>query len=93
MDLNGSVAVVTGASSGIGLSVAEHLTRAGAAVVRALVGWGARVIVYVACDPVALARDLASFQESGYALRELVGVDLFPTTHHVECVAALVPLR
>ena len=44
----------------------------------------------VACDPVALARDLATFQERGLVLDELVALDLFPTTHHVECVAKLV---
>lgn len=66
---------------------------AGRAVVQAVAGWGARAVAYVACDPVALARDVATFQESGYELAELVGLDLFPTTHHVECVAALVPRR
>jgi tRNA/tmRNA/rRNA uracil-C5-methylase (TrmA/RlmC/RlmD family) len=38
---------------------------------------------------VALARDVASFAAHGFGLGELVAVDLFPTTHHVECVALL----
>ena len=46
-------------------------------------------LVYVACDPVALARDVGLLRERGYALDELVAFDLFPNTHHVEAVARL----
>lgn len=66
-------------------------TGAGAAVVAAVAGAGPRAVAYVACDPVALARDVATFAAKGYALREIVALDLFPTTHHVECVALLAP--
>lgn len=48
-----------------------------------------RAIAYVACDPAALARDVAAFAVSGYRLRELRAFDAFPMTHHVECVALL----
>lgn len=48
-----------------------------------------RRIVYVACDPAALARDLAGFAEHGYGLASLRAFALFPMTHHVECVAVL----
>jgi len=50
---------------------------------------GARRIVYVACDPAALARDVATFAEHGYRLGALRAFALFPMTHHVECVAVL----
>ena len=50
-----------------------------------------RAIAYVACDPAALARDVAIFAEHGYVLESLRAFDLFPMTHHVECVAVLVP--
>ena len=46
-------------------------------------------VVYVACDPAALARDLATFAEHGYRLDSLRAFALFPMTHHVECVAVL----
>ena len=59
------------------------------AVVEQVVDRAPRAVAYVACDPAALARDLAIFAEHGYALRELRGFDLFPMTHHVECVALL----
>ena len=48
-----------------------------------------RTIVYVACDPAALARDLRSFADNGYQLTTLRAFALFPMTHHVECVAVL----
>ena len=59
--------------------------RAGArqAVVDAVCGLGPRTVVYVACDPAALARDVAFFSDQGYALVALRALDLFPMTHHV----------
>ena len=64
---------------------------AGRAVVEALAALRPAQIVYVACDPVALARDLAFFAERGYPVRSLRAFDLFPNTHHVEAVATLSP--
>jgi tRNA/tmRNA/rRNA uracil-C5-methylase (TrmA/RlmC/RlmD family) len=57
--------------------------------VQGIVDLAPRRIVYVACDPAALARDLASFAARGYALVGLRAFALFPMTHHVECVAVL----
>jgi tRNA/tmRNA/rRNA uracil-C5-methylase (TrmA/RlmC/RlmD family) len=64
---------------------------AGPAVSRLLAGTGARAVVYVACDPAALARDVAAFGKAGYRLAGLRGFDAFPMTAHVECVALLEP--
>ncbi|GLZ45297.1 23S rRNA methyltransferase [Actinomycetospora sp. NBRC 106375] len=50
---------------------------------------GAARIVLVACDPAALARDVAALAEHGYRLEHLRAFDAFPMTHHVECVATL----
>jgi tRNA/tmRNA/rRNA uracil-C5-methylase (TrmA/RlmC/RlmD family) len=58
-------------------------------VVEGIAALGPREVAYVACDPAALARDVATFGEQGYALRSLRAFDLFPMTHHVECVAIL----
>ncbi|AOY56397.1 class I SAM-dependent RNA methyltransferase [Candidatus Rhodoluna planktonica] len=63
---------------------------AGAKVVGRLVELAPKHIIYVACDPIALARDLKSFIAGGYRLAQLRAFDLFPHTHHVECVASLV---
>ncbi|QAY60589.1 class I SAM-dependent RNA methyltransferase [Microbacterium protaetiae] len=62
---------------------------AGTEVVRELAALAPASIVYVACDPVALARDLKTFRESGYEAAEVTAVDLFPNSHHVEAVTAL----
>lgn len=59
------------------------------AVVDQVVDRAPRAVAYVACDPAALARDVALFAERGYRLTALRAFDLFPMTHHVECVALL----
>lgn len=64
-------------------------TGAKAKVVREIVRRSPRAVAYVACDPAALARDVATFAEGGYELVGLRAFDLFPMTHHVECVATL----
>ena len=56
-----------------------------AAVVRAAPGR----VAYVSCDPVTLARDLALLAAGGYAIARVEPLDMFPQTHHVECVATL----
>jgi tRNA/tmRNA/rRNA uracil-C5-methylase (TrmA/RlmC/RlmD family) len=65
---------------------------AGRAVVERVLALRPRVVAYVACDPAALARDVAIAGDAGYRLSALRAFDLFPMTHHVECVARLVPL-
>ncbi|MDQ4051555.1 MAG: TRAM domain-containing protein [Actinomycetota bacterium] len=61
-------------------------------VVEQVVARSPRAVAYVACDPAALARDVAIFAERGYRLEALRAFDLFPMTHHVECVALLAPV-
>jgi tRNA/tmRNA/rRNA uracil-C5-methylase (TrmA/RlmC/RlmD family) len=66
-------------------------TGADHATVRHIAGLRPRRIAYVACDPAALARDLGRFAKEGYTPVTLRAFDLFPFTHHMECVAILVP--
>jgi len=51
-----------------------------------------RVIVYVACDPVAFARDAAFLIATGYELSGFVVLDAFPMTQHMECIAKFTPV-
>jgi len=64
--------------------------RAGAGVdaCELLLRMGAPEIVYVSCDPVTLARDVAVLQR-GYRITSLQVVDLFPQTFHLETVVVL----
>jgi tRNA/tmRNA/rRNA uracil-C5-methylase (TrmA/RlmC/RlmD family) len=64
---------------------------AGRVVVQAIAARAPRRIAYVACDPAALARDLATAQQAGLTVQSVRAFDLFPMTHHVECVAVLAP--
>ncbi len=60
---------------------------AGKNVVVAITRRRPRAIVYVACDPVALARDAKYLGERGYLLQKMRSFDMFPMTKHVESVA------
>lgn len=62
---------------------------AGASVLAAVAARRPRAIAYVACDPAALGRDLRLAAELGYVPVSVRAYDLFPMTHHVECVAIL----
>jgi tRNA/tmRNA/rRNA uracil-C5-methylase (TrmA/RlmC/RlmD family) len=64
-------------------------TGAGAAVMQGVAERSPRAIAYVACDPAALARDLSTAGKLGYHPRRITAYDLFPMTHHIECVAIL----
>ena len=46
------------------------------------------VIIYVSCNPSTLARDSKVLLDNKYSLNNIVGLDLFPMTHHIESVAA-----
>lgn len=96
---NSNVTIISG-------DVAQHLPRitsadvvildppregAGKAVISEILRLKPRTVVYVACDPAALARDTGYFLEKSYSLSALRGFDLFPMTHHIECVAQFSP--
>jgi 23S rRNA (uracil1939-C5)-methyltransferase len=64
--------------------------RAGAAdVVARLQPLAAARIVYVSCDPMTLARDLATLQRHGFSAGVATPVDMMPQTWHIEVVATV----
>lgn len=64
---------------------------AGKSVVAGIVKLAPRSVVYISCDPASLARDSAYFLHMGYSLSKIRAFDLFPMTHHIECVALYLP--
>jgi len=64
---------------------------AGKEVVQEIARISPRSIVYVACDPAALARDTAYLHENGFSLEKIRAFDLFPMTHHIESIALFTP--
>ncbi len=46
-------------------------------------------IVYVSCNPEALARDLGAVPGSGYGFERIQPIDMFPHTAHVETVVVM----
>jgi tRNA/tmRNA/rRNA uracil-C5-methylase (TrmA/RlmC/RlmD family) len=75
----GSTVVLDPPRSGAGNKVIAELLRLQPAA-----------IIYVACDPVALARDLGQLVPAGYKIDNIRALDLFPHTHHFETVVSLV---
>lgn len=54
-----------------------------------IIGFGVDKMVYIACKPTSLARDLEMLQGRGYKVERIACVDLFPNTYHVETCALL----
>ena len=63
---------------------------AGADVIERLVATAPAQVVYVACDPIAFARDARLLADRGYVLACLRALDLFPNTHHFEAIGTFV---
>jgi len=74
------IAVVDPPRSGLGVEITQ-----------AVLARRPRAVVYVACDPAGLARDVKAAGGAGYELAALRAFDLFPMTAHIECVALLTP--
>jgi 23S rRNA (uracil1939-C5)-methyltransferase len=64
--------------AGLGKEICLHLARV-----------AAPEIVYISCDPATLARDLQALLQSGYSIKAMNLVDLFPQTFHLETVTFL----
>ena len=64
---------------------------AGSDVVGRIAALGPRRVVMVSCDPATFSRDVRTYAGRGYGLRELLLLDMFPQTHHLEVVGLLVP--
>lgn len=54
-----------------------------------ILNFGVDRLVYIACKPTSLARDLEMIQGRGYKVEKISCVDLFPNTYHVECVVLM----
>lgn len=58
-------------------------------VAEAVIALEASKILYVSCNPRAMARDLKQFREAGYSIGAVDLFDMFPNTPHVECLTVL----
>lgn len=81
----------SGASPGATIVLDPPRSGAGREVVDLIAERTPAQVVYVACDPVAFARDVGYFAQRGWRLARLRSFDLFPHTHHVESIGLLLP--
>ncbi len=54
-----------------------------------IIDFGVDKMVYIACKPTSLARDLEMLQGRGYKVERIACIDLFPGTYHIETVCLL----
>jgi 23S rRNA (uracil1939-C5)-methyltransferase len=79
LNMNPDVVVLDPPRAGLGIKASKLLS-----------ALRVRRIVYVACDPATLARDVRFFLDFGYQVEQVHLVDLFPQTFHLESVIRLV---
>lgn len=48
-----------------------------------------KLLTYVSCNPATFARDIADLEKCGIKLIKVQPIDMFPQTHHLECVGLL----
>lgn len=43
-------------------------------------------LLYISCNPVTMVRDIELLVAWGFGIKEIQPVDMFPQTHHIECI-------
>ena len=56
---------------------------------RDIIDFDAENILYISCNAKCLVSDLTVLKQSGYLVRKVKAVDIFPNTNHVECIALI----
>ena len=56
---------------------------------RKIIEYGVDTLIYVACKPKSLARDLVPLQTAGYHVEKVCPVDMFPQTNNIEVVCLM----
>jgi tRNA/tmRNA/rRNA uracil-C5-methylase (TrmA/RlmC/RlmD family) len=79
LELSGATVILDPPRAGAGKQVVDQLTFL-----------KPKKVIYVACDPVSLARDLKTFTSAGYRVETIRAFDLFPHTHHFETIVSMV---
>ena len=46
-------------------------------------------LLYISCNPITMARDIELLVDEGFTFKQVQGLDMFPHTHHVECISVL----
>lgn len=46
-------------------------------------------LLYISCNPVTMVRDIELLIAGGFSIKEIQPVDMFPQTHHIECIGVL----
>ncbi|HYX33838.1 MAG TPA: class I SAM-dependent RNA methyltransferase [Oligoflexus sp.] len=73
----------------VDLLIVDPPRRGLAEAIEPIVQLGAHQMIYVSCDPNTLARDLKMMLAAGYQLEQVMGLDFFPQSFHVETVCVL----
>ncbi|MDO8444182.1 MAG: 23S rRNA (uracil(1939)-C(5))-methyltransferase RlmD [bacterium] len=47
------------------------------------------LLTYISCNPATFARDIKEFESCGLKLKKVQPLDMFPQTHHLECVGII----
>lgn len=56
---------------------------------KSLIALSPKRVVYISCNPDTLSRDIGVLTRSGYNVKKIQPVDMFPYTNHIECVVRL----
>lgn len=51
-----------------------------------IISFNSKEILYISCNPKALMNDLKVLKSAGYEIQEVIGVDMFPNSPHVESI-------
>ena len=54
-----------------------------------IISFNSKEILYISCNPKALMNDLKVLKSAGYEIQEVIGVDMFPNSPHVETVCLM----